>query len=87
MEEKAQLLELILSAAAGPASGVVVALLCLAGFGWFLIKYLLPQQERQLDKVLEDHKEDRKVFEKSVTTMTRRLDKIEEDLVVIKTKI
>ena len=87
MEENAQLLELILSAVAGPASGVAVALLCLSGFGWFLIKYLLPQQERQLDKVLEDHKEDRKVFEKSVTTMTKRLDKIEEDLVVIKTKI
>jgi len=87
VEENAQLLELILSAVAGPASGVAVALLCLSGFGWFLIKYLLPQQERQLDKVLEDHKEDRKVFEKSVTTMTKRLDKIEEDLVVIKTKI
>lgn len=87
MEEKAQLLELILSAAAGPASGVVVALLCLGGFGLFLVKYLLPQQERSLDKVLKDSAEDRKLFEKSITVVTKRLDKIEDDLVVIKTKI
>jgi hypothetical protein len=87
MEEKAQLLELILSAVAGPASGVAVALLCLGGFGWFLIKFLLPQQERQLDKVLKDSAEDRKLFERSVGVVSRRLDKIEEDLVVIKTKL
>lgn len=49
---EAQILELILNAVSGPASGVAVALLCLVGFGWFLIKHLLPQQEKQLDKVL-----------------------------------
>ena len=85
--ENAKLLELIITAASGPASGVVVALLCLGGFGYFLVKYLLPQQEKQLDKVLADHKEDRKVFERSITTMTKRLDKIEDDIGIIKSKI
>ena len=82
-----QILELILNAVSGPASGVAVALLCLVGFGWFLIKHLLPQQEKQLDKVLASHDADRKTFEKSVTSMSRRLDRIEEDVTYIKGKI
>jgi len=85
--ENAQLLELTLTAVSGPASGVVVALLCLGGFGYFLVKYLLPQQERQLDKILKDHGEDRKVFEKSITQMSNRLDKIEDDVHAIRLKI
>jgi hypothetical protein len=84
---EAETVQLLLNAAAGPASGVVVAMICLGGFGLFLIKFLLPQQERQLDKVLKDSAEDRKLFEKSIGTVSRRLDKIEEDLVVIKTKL
>ena len=85
--ENAQLLELTLTAVSGPASGVVVALLCLGGFGYFLVKYLLPQQERQLDKILKDHGEDRKVFEKSITQMSNGLDKIEDDVHAIRLKI
>ena len=84
---EAQILELILNAVSGPASGVAVALLCLVGFGWFLIKHLLPQQEKQLDKVLASHDADRKTFEKSVTSMSKRLDRIEEDVTYIKQKI
>ena len=79
--------ELVMTAVSGPASGVAVAMLCLSGFGWFLVKHLLPQQERSLDKVLKDSAEDRKLFEKSITTVTRRLDKIEDDLTTIKGKI
>jgi hypothetical protein len=79
--------ELILTAVAGPASGVAVALLCLSGFGWFLVKHLLPQQEKALDKVLADSAADRKLFERSITTVTRRLDKIEDDLSAIRLKV
>jgi len=82
-----KLLEMILNAVAGPASGIVVALLAMSGFGWFLIKYLLPQQERELDKVLLSHEADRKTFEKSVSSMSKRLDKIEDDVSYIKGKI
>jgi len=84
---EAETVELLLTAAAGPASGVVVALLCLGGFGLFLIKFLLPQQERQLDKVLKDSAEDRKLFEKSVNVVVRRLDKIEDAVANIQSRI
>ncbi len=67
-----------------PAAGIVVALLCLAGFGYFLIKYLLPQQERQLDRVLNESKENRKVFADAVEKMGSRLDKIEDDVSEVK---
>jgi hypothetical protein len=84
---EAETVELLLNAAAGPASGVVVAMICLGGFGLFLVRYLLPAQERALDKVLKDSAEDRKLFERSVGVVSRRLDKIEDDLVIIKTKL
>jgi hypothetical protein len=84
---EAETVELLLTAAAGPASGVVVALLCLGGFGLFLVKFLLPQQERQLDKVLKDSAEDRKLFEKSVNVVVRRLDKIEDAVANIQSRI
>lgn len=78
--EEARLVEIIVNAVAGPASGIVVSMLCLFGFGWFMIKHMLPQQEKQLDKLLDESKEQRKTFEKSVTTMARRMDKMEDDV-------
>ena len=77
-------LNLILSAVSGPASGVVVALLCMAGFGYFLIKHLLPQQERMLNASLEDSRKNRKVFVDAVEIMSRRLERVEEDISEIK---
>ena len=79
--------ELLLNAAAGPASGVVVAMMCLGGFGLFLVRYLLPAQERSLDKVLKDSAEDRKLFERSINVVTRRLDKIEDAVANIQSRI
>ena len=77
-------LNLILSAVSGPASGVVVALLCMVGFGYFLIKHLLPQQERLLNASLEDSRKNRKVFVDAVEIMSRRLERVEEDISEIK---
>lgn len=78
--EDTELVELVLQSVAGPASGIVVAILSMFGFGYFLVKFLLPQQERSLDKVLESHVEDRKSFEKSILTMSKRIDRVEESL-------
>jgi hypothetical protein len=77
-------LNLILSAVSGPASGVAVALLCMAGFGYFLINWLLPQQERMLNAALEDSRKNRKVFVDAVEVMSRRLERVEEDISEIK---
>tara|TARA_R110000868_G_scaffold89970_2_gene250067 strand:- start:986 stop:1270 length:285 start_codon:yes stop_codon:yes gene_type:complete len=80
MEAEAQTVELLLNAVAGPASGIVVSLMSMGAFGYFLIKYLLPQQERSLDKVLQSHEADRKTFEKSILTVSKRIDRVEENL-------
>jgi len=78
--EDIELIELILQSVAGPASGIVVAILSMGAFGYFLIKFLLPQQERGLDKILESHADDRKSFEKSIMTMSKRIDRVEDSL-------
>jgi hypothetical protein len=78
--DNAQLIELILTAISGPASGIAVALMSMGAFGYFLIRHLLPQQERSLDKVLQSHEADRKTFEKSIMTVSKRIDKVEENL-------
>ena len=77
---EAQTVELLLNAVAGPASGIVVALIAMGAFGFFLIKFLLPQQERSLDKVLQSHASDRKTFEKSIMAISKRIDVLEENL-------
>lgn len=76
--DNAQMVELVLTAISGPASGIAVALMSMGAFGYFLIKYLLPQQERSLDKVLQSHEADRKTFEKSILSVSKRIDKVEE---------
>ena len=80
METEVKTIELLINAVAGPASGIVVALIAMGAFGYFLIKFLLPQQERSLDKVLQSHEADRKTFEKSILTVSKRIDKVEENL-------
>ena len=75
-----QLLTLILNAVAGPASGVVVALLCLFGFGYFMVKYMLPQQQNMIDDFVKESRASRKIFVDAVEIMSRRLDKVEDGL-------
>jgi len=77
-------LTLILSAVAGPASGVVVALLCLFGFGWFMVKHMLPQQQNMIDDFVKESRANRKVFVDAVEIMGRRLDKVEDNVEEIK---
>jgi hypothetical protein len=77
-------LNILLPAISGPASGVAVALICMVGFGYFLINWLLPQQERMLNSALEDSKKNRKVFVDAVEVMSRRLERVEEDISEVK---
>jgi len=78
--EEARLIELLLNAVAGPAAATVVALLCMVGFGWFMIKHLLPRQDRFIDDFVKESRANRKVFVDAVEIMGRRLDKVEENL-------
>jgi hypothetical protein len=73
-------LSLLVSAVAGPASGVVVALLCLFGFGYFMVKHMLPQQQNIIDDFVKESRANRKVFVDAVEIMGRRLDKVEDNV-------
>jgi len=77
-------LSMILSAVSGPASGVVVALLCLFGFGYFMVKHMLPQQQAMIDDFVKESRASRKVFVDAVEIMSRRLDKVEDTVGDIK---
>lgn len=81
---EAATISMLLSAVAGPASGVVVALLCLFGFGWFLVKYMLPQQQNMIDDFVKESRANRKIFADAVEIMSRRLDKVEDKVEEIK---
>jgi hypothetical protein len=74
----AQTLNLIISAVSGPASGVAVALLCILMFGYFLVKHMLPQQQKMIDDFVKESRASRKVFVDAVEIMSRRLDKVED---------
>jgi len=78
--EEAKLAELLLNAVAGPAAATVVALICMIGFGWFMIKHLLPRQDKFIDDFVKESRANRKVFVDAVEIMGRRLDKVEDNL-------
>jgi hypothetical protein len=77
-------LQIILSAVSGPASGVVVAMLCMGGFGYFLVKHLLPAQQKIMDGFITESRANRKVFVDAVEVMSRRLERVEDDINDIK---
>ena len=85
--EDTELVELILTAVAGPAAATVVALLCLAGFAWFMIKHVMPQQDKVVDEFVKEGRANRKVFCDAVEIMSRRLDKVEDSVGEIKDSI
>jgi hypothetical protein len=80
----AQTLNLIISAVSGPASGVAVAMLCILMFGYFLVKHMLPQQQKMIDDFVKESRASRKVFVDAVEIMSRRLDKVEDTVGDIK---
>lgn len=86
MEEQ-KIIELILTAVAGPAAATVVALLCLVMFGWFMIKHIMPQQNKVMDEFVKEGRANRKVFVDAVEVMSRRLDKVEDSVDSIKEDI
>jgi len=84
---EAQLIELVLTAVAGPAAATVVALLCLVGFGWFMIKHMLPNQQKVMDEFIKEGRATRKVFVDAVSVMSERLNRVEDTVSDIKSDI
>jgi len=73
-------LGLLVSAVSGPASGIFVALLCLFGFGYFMVKHMLPQQQNMINDFVKESRANRKVFVDAVDIMSKRLEKVEDDV-------
>jgi hypothetical protein len=84
---EAQIAEMLLTAVAGPAAATVVALLCLVGFGWFMIKHMLPNQQKVMEEFIKEGRANRKVFVDAVEVMSRRLDKVEYSVDEVRTDI
>lgn len=84
---EAKLAEMLLTAVAGPAAATVVALLCLVGFAWFMIKHQLPRQDKLIDDFVKEGRANRKIFVDAVEVMSRRLDKVEDCMDEVKSDI
>ncbi len=81
MLETIQLLAPLLT---GPVGALTLALGVLY-FGYRLIvTQLIPRHERDMDKILNSHAEDRADYRKSLETFDRRFDKIDVDLTELK---
>jgi hypothetical protein len=87
-------MEEVLRLAVGPAGSVAVLLLVLFAIWKMATAYLFPllseyitNQQQNFRDILEAHREDRKVFTDAIQSITKRQDKVEEDLTDIKTDI
>jgi len=89
--------EQIINALTGPFSALVLSVAILY---WvankalpIVQKYLedqnhkLGEMVKALEKTVESHEADRHVFESAITKLSRRLDRVEEDVSVIKEKL
>jgi len=77
-------LEVIAQLISGPAAAVGICLIFLFGSYKLIVNKALPQFQKNLDQILEEHKKDREVFKESIALMDRRLSKLEEEMREIK---
>jgi hypothetical protein len=79
------MIEALVSAAIGPFGAVAVLLLVLIGLYKLTVSHGLPvaikyveNQQSNMKEILEEHKEDRKVFTSSIQILAKRQDKLED---------
>jgi hypothetical protein len=84
----------ILELALGPFGALVT--LCVVIYGIYSLgtKHLLPilqgavdRHLDQVDRMLEEHREDREIFKQTIEKIVDRLDKVEDDVAYIKGRI
>lgn len=88
------MVETLIAGAVGPYGAVCVLLLILVGIYRFVTNHAVPiaktyveGQQQGLKDILQEHKEDRKVFQESISTLAKRQDKLEDDVDDIKTDV
>jgi hypothetical protein len=68
----------------GPAAAVGICLVFLFGSYKLIVTKALPQFQKNLDQILEEHRKDREVFKESIDLMDKRLNKLEDEVREIK---
>jgi hypothetical protein len=88
------MIETLVAATLGPAGAVAVLLLVLIGIYRLSVSYVFPiakeyvdNQAASMKEILTEHKEDRKVFQDTITTLAKRQTRLENDVEDIKTDI
>jgi len=87
-------MEALITAALGPVGAVAVLLLVLIGIYKLSVSYAFPiakeyvdNQAASMKEILSEHKEDRKVFQETISTLAKRQSRLENDVEDIKTDI
>lgn len=87
-------MEALITASMGPAGAVAVLLLVLIGIYRLSVSYAFPiakeyvdNQAASMKEILSEHKEDRKVFQETISTLAKRQSRLENDVEDIKTDI
>ena len=87
-------MEALIAASMGPAGAVAVLLLVLIGIYRLSVSYAFPiakeyvdNQASSMKEILLEHKEDRKVFQETISTLAKRQTRLENDVEDIKTDI
>jgi len=88
------MVEALVSAALGPFGALSIMMLILWGIYKFatvqafpLLKEYVANQQKNVEAILAEHKKDREVFEATIVQLTKRQDRVEEDIEDIKTDI
>jgi hypothetical protein len=88
------MLEQIMEMVLGPFGALAVLCVVIYGIYSLGVKHLLPMLSSavdrhldQVDRMLEEHKEDREIFKQTIEKIVDRLDKVEDDVAYIKGKI
>jgi hypothetical protein len=88
------MIEALVAATLGPAGAVATMLLVLIGIYRLSVSYVFPiakeyvdNQAASMKEILTEHKEDRKVFQDTITTLAKRQTRLENDVEDIKTDI
>jgi hypothetical protein len=87
-------MEKLIEAALGPFGALAIMMLILWGIYKFvtiqafpLLKEYVANQQKNVEAILSEHKKDREVFESTIVQLTKRQDRVEEDIEDIKTDI
>ena len=88
------MIESLLVGATGPVSAVCVLLLILIGVFKLVSTHAIPlavkyvdNQQSNMKEILDEHREDRKVFSSSIQILAKRQDRIENTVEEIQTDV